>query len=77
MRLIWNVIYVFFVVVFAMVRRGVDVVKWTVLQIMLGFRSFTVFTAIIRAKGFEMAGSLTLVAYALPHIWGKDFVDEE
>jgi hypothetical protein len=52
-------------------------VKWTVLQIMLGFGSFTVFTAIVGAEGFKMAGLLTLVANALSHMRGKDLVDEE
>jgi hypothetical protein len=76
--LIGDVVNIFFIIiVFAMIRRGVDVVEWTVLWIMLGFGSFTVFAAIVRAERFEMAGLLTLVADASSHVWGKDLVDEE
>jgi hypothetical protein len=75
--LIRDIVHIFFVIVFAMVRRGVDMMEWTVLRIMLGFRSFTVFTLIIRAKGFKMAGSLTLVAYTSSHMRGKHLIDEE
>jgi hypothetical protein len=67
----------FFIVIFAMIRRGVDVVKWTILWIMLGFGLFTIFTAIVRAERFEMASSLTLIADASSHVRGKDLVDEE
>jgi hypothetical protein len=77
LRLIRNVINIFFVVVFAMIRRGIDVVEWTVLRIMLGFGSFTVFAAVIRAEGFEMAGLLTLVADASSHVRGENLVDKE
>jgi hypothetical protein len=76
--LIRNIVNVFFIViVFTMIGRGVDVVEWTVLWIMLGFGLFTVLAAIIRTEGFEMAGSLTLVADASSHVRGKDLVDEE
>jgi hypothetical protein len=76
--LIGNVVNVFFIViVFAMVRRGVDVVEWTILRVVLGFGSFTVLAAIIGTKRFEMAGLLTLIANASPHVRGKDFVDEK
>jgi hypothetical protein len=44
---------------------------------MLGFRSFAVLAAIVRAEGFEVAGSLTLVANASSHMREKDLVDEE
>jgi hypothetical protein len=77
MKLIGDVINVFIIIVFAMIRRGVDMVEWTVLWIVLGFRSFAVFAAIVRTKIFEMASSLTLIADASPHVWGKDFIDEE
>jgi hypothetical protein len=76
-RLIGNVVNVFFVVVFAMIRRGVDVMERTVLRIMLGFGSFTVFAAIIGTEGFKMAGLLTLIADTSSHVRGKDLVDEE
>jgi hypothetical protein len=76
--LIRDVVNVFFIIIiFAMVRRGVDVVEWTILQIMLGFGSFAVFAAIVRAKRFEMTSSLTLVTDASSHVQGKDLVDEE
>jgi hypothetical protein len=76
--LIRNVVNVFFiVVVFAMIRGGVDVVKWTVLRVVLGFGSFTVFAAIVGTERLEMAGLLALIANASPHVWGKDFVDEK
>jgi hypothetical protein len=78
MRLIRNVVDVFFIVIiFAMIRGRVDVVERAVLWIMLGFRSFAVLAAIIRTERFEMAGSLTLVADASSHMRGKDLVDEE
>jgi hypothetical protein len=77
LRLIRNIVNVFFVVVFAMIRRGVNVVERTVLRIMLGFGSFTVFAAIIGTERFKMAGLLTLIADASPHVRGKDFVDEK
>jgi hypothetical protein len=76
--LVRDVINIFFIiVVFAMIRRGVDMVEWAVLWIVLGFGSFAVFAAIIRAERLEMASSLTLVADALSHVWRKDLVDEE
>jgi hypothetical protein len=78
MGLIGDVVNVFFVViVFAMVRRGVDMVEWTILWVVLGFGSFTVLAAIIGTERLEMAGLLTLVANASPHVRGKDFVDEK
>jgi hypothetical protein len=76
-RLIGNVVNVFFVVIFAMIGRGVDMVEWAILRIMLGFRSFTVLAMVIRAERFEVAGLLALVADASSHVRGKDFVDEE
>jgi hypothetical protein len=77
-RLIRNVVNIFFIViVFAMVRRGVDVVEWTILRVVLGFGSFTVLAAVIRAERFEMASLLTLITNASPHVWRKDFVDEK
>jgi hypothetical protein len=76
-RLIRNVINVFFVVVFAMIRRGIDMVERTILRIVLGFGSFTVFAAIIGAERLEVAGLLTLITNASPHMGGKDFVDEK
>jgi hypothetical protein len=66
--LIRNVINIFFVVVFAMIRRGIDVVEWAVLRVMLWFGSFTVFAVVVRAEGFEMAGLLILVADASSHV---------
>jgi hypothetical protein len=75
--LIRNVVNVFFVVVFAMIRRRVDVMERTVLRIVLGFGSFTVFAAIIGTEGFKMAGLLTLIADTSSHVRGKDLVDEE
>jgi hypothetical protein len=76
--LIRNVVNVFFIViVFAMVRRGVDVVEWTILRVVLGFGSFTVFAAVIGTERFEMASLLTLIANASPHVWGKDFIDKK
>jgi hypothetical protein len=76
--LIGNVINVFFIIiVFTMIGRGVDVMEWTVLWIVLGLGSFAVLTAIIRTERFEMAGLLTLVADASSHVRGKDLVDEE
>jgi hypothetical protein len=75
--LIGNIIDIFFVIVFAMIRRGINVVERTVLRIMLWFGSFTVFTAVVRAEGFKMAGLLTLVADTSSHVGGKDLVDEE
>jgi hypothetical protein len=76
--LIRDIINIFFVIiVFTVIKRGVDVVEWTVLWIMLGLRSFTVFAAIIGTEGFEMACSLTLVTDASSHVWGKDLIDEE
>jgi hypothetical protein len=78
MRLIRNVVDAFFViVVFAMIRRGVDVVERTVLWIMLGFGSFTILAAIIRTERFEMASLLALITDASSHVRGKDLVDEE
>jgi hypothetical protein len=75
--LIGNIIDIFFIIVFAMIRRGIDVVKWTILRIMLWFGSFTVLAAVVRAEGFKMASLLTLVADASSHVRGKDFVNEE
>jgi hypothetical protein len=76
--LIGNVVNVFFIViVFAMVRRGVDVVERTILWVVLGFGSFTVLAAIIGTERFEMAGLLTLIANASPHVQGEDFVDKK
>jgi hypothetical protein len=76
--LIRNVINVLFVViVFAVIRGGVDVVEWTILWVVLGFGSFTVLAAIIGTERFEMAGLLTLIADASSHVWGKDLVDKE
>jgi hypothetical protein len=75
--LIRNIIDIFFVIVFAMIRRGIDVVKRTILRIMLWFGSFTVLAAVIRTEGFKMAGLLTLVADASSHMRGKDLVDKE
>jgi hypothetical protein len=76
--LIRNVVNVFFVViVFAMIRRGVDVVEWTILRVVLGFGSFTVLAAIIGTERFEVAGLLTLIADSSSHVRGKDLVDEE
>jgi hypothetical protein len=75
--LIGNIVDIFFIIiVFAVIRRGVDVVKWTVLWIMLGFGSFTVFAVIVRAERFEMASLLTLVADASSHMCREDFIDE-
>jgi hypothetical protein len=69
LRLIRNVVDVFFiVVVFTMIGRGVNMVERTVLWIMLGFGSFTVLTAIIRTERFEMASLLTLIADASSHV---------
>jgi hypothetical protein len=77
-RLIRNIVNVFFIViVFTMIRRGVDVVEWTVFRVMLGFGSFAVLAAIIGTERLEMASLLTLIANASPHVWGKDFVDEK
>jgi hypothetical protein len=67
----------FVIVVFTVIRRGVDVVKQAILWIMLGLGSFTVFAAIVGAERFKMASSLTLVANASSHMQGKDLVDEE
>jgi hypothetical protein len=67
----------FFIIVFAMIRRGVDVMEWTVLWIVLGFGFLPIFAAVVRAERFEMAGSLTLVADASSHMQGKNLVDEE
>jgi hypothetical protein len=76
--LIGNVVNVLFIViVFAMVRRGVDVVEWTILRVVLGFGSFTVLAAVIGTERLEMASLLTLIANASPHVRGKDFVDEK
>jgi hypothetical protein len=75
--LVRNIVNIFFVVIFAMIRRGIDVVEWTVLRIMLWFGSFTVFAAVVRTEGFEMAGLLTLVADASSHVRGEDLVDKE
>jgi hypothetical protein len=76
--LIRNVVNVFFIViVLAMVRRGVYVVEWTILRVVLGFGSFTVLTAVIGTERFEMAGLLTLIADASPHMRRKDFIDEK
>jgi hypothetical protein len=76
--LIGNIVNVFFIViVFAMVRRGVDMVEWAILWIVLGFGSFTVFAAVIGTERLEMAGLLTLIANASPHMGRKDFVDEK
>jgi hypothetical protein len=76
--LIGDIINIFFIiVVFAVIRRGINIVKWTVLWIMLGLRSFTVFAVIIGAERFEMASSLTLVADASSHVWWKDLINEE
>jgi hypothetical protein len=74
--LIRDVIYIF-IIIFAMIRRGVDMMKWTIFWIMLWFGSFAVLAAIIGAEGFKMAGSLTLVANALSHMQEKDLVDKE
>jgi hypothetical protein len=76
--LIGNVVNVFFVViVFAVVRRGVDMVEWAILWIVLGFGSFTVFAAVVGTERLEMAGLLTLIADTSSHVRGKDLVDEE
>jgi hypothetical protein len=78
LRLIRNVVNVFFIiVVFAMIRRGVDVVEWAVFRVMLGFSLFTVFAAVVRTERFVMASSLTLITNASSHVRGEDFVDEE
>jgi hypothetical protein len=77
-RLIRNVVNVFIIIIiFTMIRRGVDMVEWTVFRIMLGFGSFKVLTAVVRTEGFKMAGLLTLVADASSHMQGKDLVDKE
>jgi hypothetical protein len=77
-RLIRNVVDIFFVVVvFAMIGRGVDMVERTILWIMLGFRSFAVFAAVIRTERFVMTGSLALITNASSHVWGKDLVDKK
>jgi hypothetical protein len=75
--LIGNIIDIFFIIIFTMIRRGINVVERTVLRIMLWFGSFTVFTAVVRTEGFKMAGLLTLVADTSSHVRGKDLVDEE
>jgi hypothetical protein len=76
--LIGDIIDIFFVIiVFAMIRRGVDIVKWTVFWIMLRFGSFAVLAAIVGAERLEMASSLTLVTDTSSHVWRKDLVDEE
>jgi hypothetical protein len=68
-RLIRNVVDIFFVVVvFAMIGRGVDMVERTILWIMLGFRSFAVFAAVIRTERFVMTGSLALITNASSHV---------
>jgi hypothetical protein len=75
--LIGDVVYIFFIIiVFAIIRRGVDMVKWAVLRIVLGCSSFTVFASVIRAERFEMAGSLTLEAETSSHMRQEDSIDE-
>jgi hypothetical protein len=59
-----------------MVRGRVDVMKWTILWIVLRRWSFTIFTMIIGAKRFEMTSSLALETDASSHVHGKDFVNE-
>jgi hypothetical protein len=76
--LIWDIVNIFFIViVFVMIGRGVDMVEWAVLWIVLRFGTFTVLAVIIRTKRFEMASLLTLVADASSHVRGEDLVDEE
>jgi hypothetical protein len=77
-KLIGDIIDIFFIIiVFAMIGRGVNMVKWTVLWIMLRLGSFAVFAAIVGTERFEVACSLTLVADASSHVRGKDLVDKE
>jgi hypothetical protein len=52
-------------------------VKWTVLWIMLRQSLFTVFTSVIGAERFEMAGSLTLEADTSSHMCRENFVNEQ
>jgi hypothetical protein len=78
MELIGDVIFVFFiVVVFTMVRRGIYMMEWTILRVMLRRWLFTVFATVIGTKGFEMTRPLALETYAASHIWRKDLVNEQ
>jgi hypothetical protein len=74
--LIGDIVYIFFVIIiFTMIRRGVDVVKWAVLRIMLRCGFFTVFASVVRAKRFEMASSVTLEADTSSHMCRENSVN--
>jgi hypothetical protein len=78
MKLIGDIIYVFFVIIiFTVIRRGVDVVKWTVFWIVLRRGSFTVFVSVVGVERFELAGSLTLEADTSSHMHRENFVNKQ
>jgi hypothetical protein len=76
-KLIGDIVYIFIIIIFTIIRRGVDMVEWTVLWVVLRQSSFTVFALVIRAERFEMASLLTLEADTLSHIRSENFVDEQ
>jgi hypothetical protein len=75
--LIGDVVFIFFIIIiFAIVRRGVNMMELTILWVMLRRRSFAILTSVIGTKRFEMTGPLALETYTVSHVWGKNFVDE-
>jgi hypothetical protein len=57
-------------------QRGVYMMEWAAVRVMLRRGSFTILAMVTRAKGFIMTSSLALETVGASHVHRKDFVDK-